>query len=81
MITILHQHHIYNGFPKFTRQGHWRIVDETMKVAEKKREIKCRENGKPIQRKGKVPAFYLVLLHILNLVPEAHRHHKFYVSL
>ena len=40
MITILHQHHIYNGFPKFTRQGHWRIVDETMKVAEKKREIK-----------------------------------------
>jgi len=28
MITILHQLHIYNGYPKFTRQGNWSVKFE-----------------------------------------------------
>jgi hypothetical protein len=81
MITLVHQHQIKISYPKFTRQEHRIIIDEALNVAKKKRDIMCRGNGKPREGIGKAPAFYLVTLHILNLVPETHKRHKFYVSL
>ena len=41
----------------------------------------CRLNKQWLEGIGKAPSFYVVLLHILNLVPENYRLYKFYMSL
>jgi hypothetical protein len=76
MITQVHQHQIKIGYPKFTRQEHWIIVDEALNIA-KQKGILCAEKMENLEKEQ----FYLVTLHILNLVPETHTRHKFYVLL
>jgi hypothetical protein len=41
----------------------------------------CRLKKQRLEGLGKAPSFYVVLLHILNLVPKNYRRYKFYMSL
>jgi hypothetical protein len=76
MITLVHQHQIKIGYPKFKRQERWIIVDEALNIA-KQKGILCAEKMENLEKEQ----FNLVTLHILNLVPETHTRHKFYVLL
>ncbi len=60
-------------------QDHWCIVDEATKAAKIKRDEIYRSKNKCLEGLGKAPAFYPVLLHILNLVSKNHRRYNFYI--
>jgi 5-bromo-4-chloroindolyl phosphate hydrolysis protein len=59
----------------------FRIIDKALEVAKTKRDKLKRDNDKRLEGLGKAPAFYPVLLHILNLVSTNLTRYNFYISI
>jgi hypothetical protein len=80
LITLLHKSHIERGYEKFDSKI-FKKLQAAYTISEKQRVIMCRLNKQWLEGIGKAPSFYVVPLHILNLVPENYRRYKFYMSL
>ena len=77
LINKLQKQSFNNGFTK----EDFRLIDSALAVAKTKRDKMKRDNNERLEGLGKAPAFYPVLLHILNLVPTNFNRYNFYISI
>jgi hypothetical protein len=77
LINKLQKQSLNNGFTK----EDFRLIDSALAVAKTKRDKMKRDNNERLEGLGKAPAFYPVLLHILNLVPTNFNRYNFYISI
>jgi hypothetical protein len=77
LINKLQKQSLNNGFTK----EDFRIIDIALADAKTKRNKLKHDNNERLEGLGKAPAFYPVLLHILNSVPTNFNRYNFYISI
>ena len=80
--SLIHNLHAYqiDFINKKFSDKQWTTIKNSLKVRQKQRDIICKKAKRRLEGLGKVPAYYPVLLYILDLVPQTYVRRNFYVS-